>query len=109
MDDLDPRTHARRGDPDTSHAAAHQLEHTDPMRRALLKAYADHADLTAEEAADACGYVADQGAWKRCSDLANAGLVEDTGQRRRARSGRQQMARAITLVGIAALSTDGLG
>jgi hypothetical protein len=77
------------------------------MRRRLLMAYADHADLTAEEAADVCGYDPEAGAWKRCSDLAVAGLIEDTGERRPARSGRQQMARRITLVGILELSTDG--
>jgi hypothetical protein len=103
---LDPHTHARAGDPDTSHAAARQLEARTMLRRLLL-AYADHDSLTAEEAADACGYTADEGAWKRCSDLANQGLVEDTGERRLARSGRWQMARQITLAGILALSTDG--
>jgi|KBSMisStaDraftv2_1062788.scaffolds.fasta_scaffold356290_2 hypothetical protein len=107
-DQLDPHTHARRGDPDTSHAAAQQLDGTTMLRRLLL-AYADHPDLTAEEAAEVCGYDAEAGAWKRCSDLANAGLVEDTGDRRVASTGRHQMARRITLAGIAALSTDGHG
>lgn len=75
------------------------------MLRRLLLAYADR-NLTAEQAADACGYTADQGAWKRCSDLANQGLVEDTGDRRLARSGRPQMVRQITLAGILELSTE---
>lgn len=92
---VDPRAHARGGDPATSHAAARHLSAKRSMLRRLLWAYHDAA-LTAEQAADVCGYAADDGAWKRVSDLAVLGWIEDTGETRPARSGRAQMVRRIT-------------
>jgi hypothetical protein len=82
---------ARTSDPDTSHAAAGTLgSHAETMRVRLLEAIQAGAK-TAEEAADACGYTANNGAWKRVSDLKTAGRVRDTGIRRPGRSGRAQV------------------
>lgn len=92
---VDPRAHARNTDPGTSHAAARRLSPKTTMMRRLLWAFHDRA-LTAEEAADICGYGPESGAWKRVSDLAVLGWIEDTGSTRPARSGRQQMVRRIT-------------
>lgn len=97
--DLDPRRHARRTDPDTSAAAAHQLAPKVAMMRRLLAEFA-REPLTAEEASDLAGYGPADGAWKRVSDLVRAGLIADTGYRRRARSGRSQIVRAITIEGM---------
>lgn len=103
MPTLEPRTHARRSDPDTSRAAARELSDRATMMRRLLRAYAVRP-MTAEEAASACGYTAESGAWKRVSDLALHGFIEDTGARRPGHSGRAQMVRQITLEGVRALS-----
>jgi hypothetical protein len=65
------------------------------MMRRLLWAY-HTAPRTAEEAADTAGYGPDSGAWKRVSDLAVLGWIEDTGDTRPARSGRAQIVRRIT-------------
>jgi hypothetical protein len=97
--DLTPRTHARGTDPSTSRAAAAQLSDKRTMMRRLLLAYFVYGPLTAEEAADVCGYTAESGAWKRCSDLALHGLIDDTPLRRTGRSGRAQLVRAITDAG----------
>lgn len=92
---LEPRTHARHHDPRTSHEAAAQLSDKQTMMRRLLWAFLAQP-LTAEQAADACGYGAESGAWKRVSDLANRGLIEDTDATRLGRSGRSQIVWRIT-------------
>lgn len=97
--DLDPRKHARRSDPDTSHDAAAVLGPKDRMMRRLLAEFAKEP-LTAEEASEAAGYTPADGAWKRVSDLVRAGYVADTGYRRRGHSGRNQIVRAITIEGM---------
>jgi len=74
------------------------------MMRVLLWGFADDQDMTAEEVADACGYTAAQGAWKRVSDLATQGLIADTGTRRLGRSGRYQIVWRITDAGWMALA-----
>lgn len=102
---LDPRTHARSADPDTSHQAAHQLSDRTVMLRKLLTAFAAEA-MTADEAGARCGYTAADGAWKRMSDLERLGLIEDSGQRRKGTAGRQQKVRRITDAGHAALGTN---
>lgn len=110
MTGLDAHTHARTTDPDTSQAAAHEIgDSRQTMIRHLLRAYSirPSTGLTAEEAADWCRYTAESGAWKRVSDLAQLGWIEDTGSRRTARSGRGQMVRRITLAGVRA-RRDGL-
>lgn len=100
--ELDPHTHARTEDPGTSHAAAAQLSSKRTMMRRLLTQYAS-VWLTAEEAALACGFTAADGAWKRVSDLLNAGLLEDSGQLRTGSSGRAQRVLRITAAGREAL------
>lgn len=90
--------HARRTDPDTSHAAARSLTDKAAMMRRLLVVYAA-APMTAEEATEAAGFGPEDGAWKRISDLARLGLIEDTPVRRYAHTGRPQVVRAITRAG----------
>lgn len=98
--DLDPHTHARTGDPRTSHAAARRLAARETMLRRLLAEFARYPDgLTAEEAAAFAGYTPADGAWKRVSDLALAGWIADTGRNRTASSGRDQIVRRITDAG----------
>lgn len=95
---------ARNTDPDTSHDAAAQVNgrRRETMARQLLAVFAI-CPLTAEEAADACDFTADDGAWRRVSDLVNAGLLTNTDRRHRARSGRDQLVREITQAGRDAL------
>jgi hypothetical protein len=97
-DTLDPRLHARRTDPETSHEAAERLASKKTMLWRLLLMYAS-GDFTAEEVADECGYTAADGPWKRVSDLVVLGYIEHTGQQRVGRSGRNQMVRRITSTG----------
>jgi len=85
-----PRSHARRTDPDTSHAAAQRVSTAASNCAALLRAFrAAPAGLTAEEAAAVAG-IDPWAASKRVSDLVREELVSDTGQRRPGRSGRPQ-------------------
>jgi hypothetical protein len=100
--DLDPRTHARTSDPGTSHEAAARLTNKRTMMRRLLTEFL-RRPMTAWEAGEACGYSADEGAWKRVSDLANEGWVEDTGATRIGPKNRRQIVWAITDDGRAAL------
>jgi hypothetical protein len=81
---------SRTTDPDTSHAAEAQLDKTgrQTMQRKLL-AVIDKR--TSEEATSVAGYSKADGAWKRVSDLRNAGLIRDSGDRRRGSSGRMQI------------------
>lgn len=101
--------HARSTDPETSKGAARLLGgKAGTMRHRLLLTYDMDArawgfGLIAEEAALRCGYTAADGAWKRVSDLLNAGLLEDTGRTRPGSSGRQQRVLRITEKGRAAL------
>lgn len=101
--DPPPRTLVRLEDPETSHAAARTLSgKAGTMRRRLLETFAQ-GDYTAEEAASMAGYRAADGAWKRVSDLANAGLIEWGGDTRQASSGRRQRVLVITPLGLEAL------
>lgn len=87
---FDPVSHARSGDPDTSKDAAKRKSDIKAMRNRLLSQFVYGAWLTAEEASDAAGYTPADGAWKRVSDLLGDGLLVDTGERRKGRSGRAQ-------------------
>ena len=100
---MDPRTHARRTDPDTSRLAAHQLTDKSTMLTRLLTTYLD-TDRTADEAARAAGYGPSDGAWKRVSDLAQLGYLIETGARRKGNAGRLQLVRRITDEGVIALA-----
>lgn len=99
---LEPRTHARTSDPATSHAAAAQLSDKASMLRALLLTF-HTSNRTAEEAATTAGYGPADGAWKRISDLKNAGHIAPTGRTRPGVSGRAQQVYAITEQGQQAL------
>jgi hypothetical protein len=105
LGEADPRTHARRNDPATSHLAAARLSPKHTILRALLEAFTD-GPLTADEAAMVAGYAPAAGTWRRVSDLSGRGLVEDTGQTRMGTHGRPQMVRAITAAGWAALGRN---
>lgn len=100
--DLDPRTHAKRGDPDTSHAAAARLGSKTTVLAQILGTYLEH-DRTAQEASAVAGFSYQQGA-KRVSDLLNQGLITDTGRRRVGTFGREQMVCAITRAGVVQLA-----
>lgn len=85
-----PEAHSRTTDPETSRMAADQLKPGRMLTR-LYAVYAEHPEgLTAEEAAELAGYTAEDGAWKRVSDLSRQGLVYPTGEMRPGRSGRLQ-------------------
>ena len=85
------QSHARATDPSTSVDAARLLgTHAESMATKLLQVYRSVQDATADEAASQAGYTRAQGAWKRVSDLLNAGLIEDTGQTRQGQQGRAQ-------------------
>jgi hypothetical protein len=104
---LDPRSHARATDPSTSLNAAVELTDKATMMRNLLYAYRnDMTDggLTAEEACAAASYTAEDGAWKRVSDLKAAGWIEPTGTTRPGLSGRAQAVCRITDTGRQALA-----
>lgn len=93
-----PASHlARITDPDTSKAAATLSGRAGTIRRKLLESYLeDGVGMTAEEASSRSGFTAEDGAWKRVSDLLSAGLLADTGGRRPGRSGRMQRVLVLT-------------
>ncbi len=99
---IDPVTHARTSDPGTSHEAAAKLSDKQTMMRTLLATYRE-TNWTAEEASFVAGYSAEDGAWKRVSDLKRAGWIEPTGATRPGSSGRQQQVCRITDKGREAL------
>ncbi len=93
----------RTTDPETSHEAAKTLSgKAGTMRRALLQAFL-YDSLTAEEAAEICGYTPADGPWKRVSDLKDARLIVETGETRKASTGRRQRVLCITPLGQEAL------
>lgn len=92
----EPRTHARATDPDTSAAAARDVKVRAGTQMArLLAAYATRDALTDHEAALAAD-LAHTGYWKRCADLRDAGLIEDTGDRVMGHQGSHVMTCRIT-------------
>lgn len=97
---LDPLAHARGSDPETSHDAAELVSahRAEAMMWCLLVAYHAAGDdgLTAEEASERAGYTADDGPWKRVSDLRAEELIADTGRRRVGSAGRRQMVLVVT-------------
>ena len=62
---------ARASDPVTSQEAARRPRESQRMR--VLRVYLTHHDLTDEEAGRHSGVT---GAWKRCSELRQLGLIE---------------------------------
>jgi len=90
--------HARSTDPETSHGEISARRARSMMLR-LLAVYAK-GPATADEAARAAGFTADDGAWKRVSDLFGLGLITGTGQTRLGDHGKPQAVRAITRAGL---------
>ena len=94
----------RSVDPDTSREGAKDVRPRQGSQMALLlSAYANHRILgmTDEEAGQESGLAARVRCcyWKRCSDLRNAGLIEDTGDRKEGSSGSLMMISRITAKG----------
>src|SRR5262245_45406436 len=94
---LDPHTHARTEDPDTSHTAARRRSDQTALLHALLRPFT-REPLTCEQAANRAG-IDPERASKRVSDLVRLGLLEDTDDRRTGSSGRPQIVRRITTAG----------
>lgn len=97
--EFDPHTHARTTDPDTSHDAAETVTHVAVMRARVYGLYLTHPEGLTDEQLLAV-YSAQHGGSlrslearssprKRRSDLAQQGLLEDSGERRRLTSGRR--------------------
>lgn len=95
--DFEPHAHARTSDPETSHEAA-ALVNASEMQQRVLAIYRDHPNgLTDEELVAIYAQRFSTGGRslesrssprKRRSDLANANLLVDSGQRRPLASGR---------------------
>jgi len=95
---FDPVAHTRRTDPDTSAAAAWAITDATEVQRRVLSIHKTHpAGLTDEEliAAYTCTYAPSARSLesrssprKRRSDLAHAGVLVDSGERRPLTSGR---------------------
>ena len=92
---------ARRKDPTTSHEAAAKLSTALSHCATLLETYQrESRSLTDEEASRITGL---EGAWKRCSDLRNQGLIRPI-EKRTASTGRRVQACIITQEGRDTLS-----
>jgi predicted ArsR family transcriptional regulator len=89
MSDTWVRDHARTSDPDTSFSAAASVEGIAPrhMKVCFAALAASAGGLTSQEIADATG-LDHWAVTRRVADLKNAGSVEDSGVRRKNRSGR---------------------
>lgn len=97
---------ARTTDPDTSHEAARLIRAKATTARVrLLEAFGTYGDLTDEEAALYADLPLTSEYATRCSELDRAGMVADTGQRRRGRAGAERMVRTITPMGRYVLNT----
>lgn len=85
-------TLTRRGDPDTSHAAAASLGDLRQSQAAVLQLLAGLPDATDDELADAARraglQISPSGLRTRRHELVALGLAHDTGQRRPLPSGR---------------------
>jgi hypothetical protein len=74
----EPETHARRYDPDTSHATARRIKITSQARR-VLRAYAiTGRELTDHDAYRLVGFPTGRTSHQRCSDLRDWGFIERT-------------------------------
>ncbi len=91
---------ARITDPDTSQEAARLIRAKATTARVrLLEEFGRWDDLTDEEAASRAGLSMLSEYATRCSELDRAGMVQDTGRRRRGAAGAERMVRAITPLG----------
>jgi hypothetical protein len=71
------------------------------QRWALLMQYLTYGPLTNEQAGDLAGLSEKKGCcyWKRCSELLDAGYIEDTGEERRSQAGEMQRVCRVTAKG----------
>ena len=71
----------------------------------LLRQYVEHGPLTNEQAGDLSGLSEKKSCcyWKRCSELLEAGLIEDTGEERRSEVGEMQRVCRVTAKGMAVI------
>lgn len=83
--EADPRTLARTSDPDTSAAAVPSAVRRRQLANRLMTAYAIRGPMTAVEAS---AFIGEPTAWRRVSELAQAGYLETTGHVRRNPSGK---------------------
>jgi len=82
------KTHARSDNIDTSHIAAERAETmADRQRIKIFQALAACGPQTSDEIAIRVGLLTHQ-VIKRVSDLRNDGVIIDTGERKRTRTGR---------------------
>lgn len=97
--DLLSEAHARRTDPDTSHAAAASVKVRQSQER-ILALLRRTGPVTDSELIDAATYepwlMSPSGIRSRRAELVDAGLVEDSGQRVRLPSGRLSIVWAAT-------------
>lgn len=89
----DPHTRARRGDPDTSRAAAESVDKVGITRRRILELLRENpGGLTDDEIALRAyadrWFTSPSGMRTRRSELVELGAVVDSGDRRRLASGR---------------------
>ena len=82
------RTHARRGDIDTSHDAAETIEDMATQHKARVYSALVSGPKTSQELASHTGLEYLQ-VVRRVSDLKNDGAIADSGARRPTKSGRQ--------------------
>lgn len=88
---MDPRTHARRNDPRTSHAAASSINEasaTSIMSRIVLDLKTNgpaHFSLIARRTG-----IESASVWRRVSDLLTADVIEPTGATAKGDTGRAQ-------------------
>jgi hypothetical protein len=96
---------ARRSDPGTSHAAAKSVKNVRDSHKAVLKVYEAYGELTDEQLTGYYGSMqkhhmvppqSTSGLRTRRRELADLGLVCDTGKRRKLRSGREAVVWAAT-------------
>jgi len=90
LDLWSPRSHARRRDPETSHAAAESVTRSaKALMEVIWRSLATLGPATFSELADRTGLEPQQ-VWKRLSDLRDEERIEPSGLTRPGRSGRRQ-------------------
>jgi hypothetical protein len=96
---------ARSTDPQTSKNVSKKLDaklRWGSQRHLVLKTYAENPlGLIDEEAGEISGLRSNRSCcyWKRCSELRQMGLIEDTGETRKSESGNDQIVSKITFQG----------
>jgi len=96
----------RANDPATSKAGAKESVMSARSHRYKLLVCYQAADLTDSEAGQASGLAqTGSGYWKRCSELRQAGYIEDLGKVRTVHTGMQQRVCSITQAGREILSS----